>query len=258
MVSYDFDGTTVFITGAGRGQGQTHAVQFAEHGADVVATDLERPRATAEMVRDAGGDALALAADVTDEAAVAEAVEEAIDRFGTIDVLVNNAGVWTIEEPTELSEADWDAVVDVNLKGAFLCAKHVGAHMADRGQGVIVNIASVAGLVGFPHSAHYTASKHGVVGLTKSLAVDLAEFDIRVNAVCPGSVGTPMLSEAFAGADEVPDFEAVIGRFNLFEEDVEAVLDPEEVSEAVCWLASDAARAVTGASLPVDAGLTAK
>jgi NAD(P)-dependent dehydrogenase (short-subunit alcohol dehydrogenase family) len=264
MPVYDFSAEVVFVTGAARGQGRSHAIRFAESGADVVVTDVdagEDLQETANRVESAGGSALVLEMDVSDRAAVVDAVDSAVAEFGRLDVLVNNAGVLEIDDSRRLDEAAWDRVLEVNLKGTWLCSAAAGAQMSEQdGGGRIVNISSIAGLVGFPGSAHYASSKHGVVGLTKTLAVDFGQYDIAVNAVCPGSVGTDMLARALADADAedaVPDFSQTAGTFNLLDEG-DAPLEPGDVTEAVVWLASDAARYVTGVALPVDAGYTAK
>jgi SDR family mycofactocin-dependent oxidoreductase len=270
--SYDFDGCVVFVTGAGRGQGRSHAVAYAEHGADVVVTDVCRdvetspyPLATpadldetARRVEAAGGQALPIQVDVRDEAAVEAAVEEAVGEFGHIDVLANNAGIWNVTDLVEMDERQWDALVDTNLKGAWLCAKHVGKHLAERGAGGrIVSTASTAGLVGAKGSGHYTAAKHGVVGFTKALALELAEHGVTVNAVAPTGVDTPMIdgvleSDGQAALSSVSD---ASGSMNVIDEQL---LDPRDVTAAFLWLSSDAARYVTGVTLPVDAGMTAK
>ncbi len=207
MVEYDFDGQVAFVTGAGRGQGRSHAVHYAENGADVVATDIcETPddaqydmsgeddlAETVAMVEERGQEALGVQMDVSKEADVERAVGEAIDEFGRIDILANNAGVAPPGALMEIDEATWDQALDVNLKGMWLCAKHVGNHMIERDEGGrIVNTSSTAGFVASPGLGHYTAAKHGVIGLTQTLAMELAQYDITVNAVCPSAVDTPM------------------------------------------------------------------
>jgi SDR family mycofactocin-dependent oxidoreductase len=273
MVQYDFDDTVAFVTGAARGQGRSHAVSYAKHGADVVVTDICRDipsnpyhlgteaelDETAQRVEDEGSDVLSYRVDVRDEDEVAAAVEDTLDQFGRIDVLANNAGIWNISDLVGLDEPQWHHVVETNLKGAWLCAKHVGKHFVDRGEGgKIVSTSSTAGLTGIVGSGHYAAAKHGVVGLTKTLALELAEYGVNVNCVCPTAIDTPLVDEVVEtyGSESVERLGEVAGPFNVFEPGTN--LEPEAVSEAFMWLSSDAARNVTGVALPVDAGFTAK
>ncbi|MGQ4555480.1 mycofactocin-coupled SDR family oxidoreductase [Halobellus sp. GM3] len=272
MPIYDFDGQVAFVTGAGRGQGRSHAVAYAEHGADVVVTDVSRgietsqyPLATegdlAETVRlveDTGQRALARRVDVREESQVEAAVEAAVDEFGRIDILANNAGIWNVTDLVEMDERRWDELVDSNLKGAWLCAKHVGKHFREHGEGGrIVSTASTSALVGAKGSGHYAAAKHGLVGLTKSLALELAAYDVTVNAVAPTGVDTPMIDGILEteGERALASVSDLSGSMNVLDEQL---VDPRDVTEAFLWLSSDAARYVTGAVLPVDAGMTAK
>jgi NAD(P)-dependent dehydrogenase (short-subunit alcohol dehydrogenase family) len=161
---------------------------------------------------------------------------------------------------TKMDEEMWDELVDINLKGVWLTAKHVGQHFIDRGDGgKIVNTASISGMTGVPtENVHYVSAKHGVIGLTKTLALELAEYDVNVNAVCPGAIDTPMVSgmiEAY-GEEALEVSEDFGGPFNIFDPD--AMLESQDITEAYMWLSSDAARYVTGIALPVDAGFTAK
>ncbi|MEA5388202.1 SDR family oxidoreductase [Haloarculaceae archaeon H-GB11] len=272
MVTYDFDGRVAFVTGAARGIGRAIARRYAEAGADVVVTDICEDdlavpydlateadlRETAELVEDAGVDALPLCVDVRDAAEIERAMDIAVETMGRIDVLATNAGVWDSRPLVEMDEATFDAVVETNLRGSWLPAKHFARHVREReGGGRIVTTASVGGLVGTAGSAHYAAAMHGVVGLTKSLAVELGRDGITANAVCPTGVDTPMLAGM---ADAVGDaaFEQISdasGPMNVLDGDL---LSPEDVAEAFCWLSSDAARYVTGVALPVDAGMTSK
>lgn len=269
MAEYEFEGDVAFITGAGRGQGRSHALRFAEHGADVVVTDVcETPDAsrydlsgredleeTAELAEDRGADARTIEMDVADEAAVERAVDEALSAFGRIDILANNAGVAPVGALLDLDEETWEYTLSVNLKGQWLCAKHVGAHMADRdGSGRIVNTSSTAGLAASPGLGHYTAAKHGVIGLTKTLAMELAPYDVTVNAVCPTAVDTEMTSGIVETiGEDIAEIAEQSGPDNLLGE----IIQPEDVSAAFLWLSSDDARFVTGVALPVAAGATA-
>ncbi|MFC7157345.1 mycofactocin-coupled SDR family oxidoreductase [Halomarina halobia] len=269
MTEYDFDGRVAFVTGAARGQGRSHALRYAENGADVVVTDVcetgedstyelsgrEQMEETVRLVEERGRDAVGVQMDVSRESEVERAVDEALEAFGRIDILANNAGVAPVSGLLDLDERTWDFTIDVNLKGMWLTAKHVGRHMVDRGEGGrIVNTSSTAGLAASPGLGHYTAAKHGVIGLTKTLAVELAPHDVTVNAVCPTAVDTPMTSGIVETIDE--DVAAIAeqsGPDNLFAD----ILQPEDVSAAFMWLSSDDARFVTGTALPVAAGATA-
>ncbi|GAB3670169.1 mycofactocin-coupled SDR family oxidoreductase [Halopiger thermotolerans] len=269
MVTYDFDGQTALVTGAARGQGRSHALEYAEHGANVVATDVcetvdespyelsgrEQLEETVALAEERGAEAIGLEMDVTDEAEVEAAVETAVAEFGGIDILANNAGVAPVESLLDLEQETWDLAVDVNLKGMWLTAKHVGRHMVDRGGGGrIVNTSSTAGFVASPGLGHYTAAKHGVIGLTKTLAVELAPHDITVNAVCPTAVDTEMTSGIVEHIDDdIAEIAEQSGPDNLFAD----ILQPEDVSAAFMWLSSEDARFVTGIALPVAAGATA-
>jgi len=272
MPEYDFSGKVALVTGAANGQGRSHAVEYAKHGADVVALDICKDKETVaydmgtrktlntlvDQIRDDYNDAVAVAADVSAEEEVIAAVDEALAEFGQIDFLVNNAGILSMSHLAEMDEKTWDHVIDVNLKGVWLCSKHVGQHMIDRGgSGKIINISSTAGLAGMPGNGHYVASKHGVLGLTKSFALEMAEYGVNVNAVCPTGVDTPMIrtQEEEYGEEMVQRMGELAGTFNVFDD---GNIDPVDVSEAVMWLSCDAARYVTGISLPVDAGFTAK
>lgn len=272
MVSYDFDGSVAFVTGAARGIGRAIARRYAEAGADVVVTDIceDDPavpyelatqadlRETAELVEAKSSDAIALCVDVRDSDEVEHAMERAVDAFGRVDFLATNAGVWDSRSLVEMDEETYDVVVDTNLRGTWLPAKHFAHHVSEReGGGRIVTTASVGGLVGTAGSAHYAAAMHGVVGLAKSLALELGPLGITANAVCPTGVETPMLSGiADAIGDEAFDrISDVSGPMNVLDG---TLLSPRDVAEAFLWLSSDAARFVTGAALPVDAGMTTK
>ena len=271
-VTYDFSGAVVLVTGAARGMGRDIARRFAGFGAAVVASDVNAHvddlgyetahspelEDTVAQIRDAGAEALALSADVRDEEQVAALVEQTVERFGRLDVLVNNAGVFTGAPVTELTEQAWDAAIDINLKGPFLCSKHAARHMKSRdGGGRIVTVSSTSALVGIPNQSSYQSSKHGVVGLTRTLALELAPFGVTVNTVCPTVVYTPMLDYLMGmGQAYFQEVGRLCGASTVFP-GLDA-LDVRDVSEAVLWLASPAARYVTGIALPVDGGFTCK
>ena len=273
MPTYDFSGNVAFVTGAAHGQGRSHAVKYAENGADIVAMDIGENmdtvpydlgteaelEETASMIEDEGQEALVVRGDVSVESDVERAVGEALDEFGHVDILANNAGILSLSELSEMDEAMWDEMHDVTLKGVWLCSKHVSQHMIERGNGgKIVSTSSIMGLTAYPVIGHYVAAKHGVMGVTKSLALELAEYDVNVNAVNPTFVNTPMVQgtvEAY-GEEALTELTAPGGETNMF--DPGEPIAPEAISEAYMWLSSDAASYVTGIALPVAAGYTAK
>ena len=273
MPEYDFSGKVAFVTGAAHGQGRSHAQHYAKHGADVVVTDVghnfenvpydmgttDELEETAGLVEEEGQQSLVVQMDVRDETQVEAAVEQALDEFGHIDILANNAGLWPMADMTEMDEALWDVVVDTLLKGVWLCSKHVGQHFVERGDGgKIVSTSSTAGLVGAPGAGHYVAGKHGVIGLTKTLALELAEYDVNVNAVCPTALDSPGMADFIEsyGPEMLEEMGEMAGPMNIFEPG--EMIEPRDISEAYMWLSSDAARYVTGIALPVDAGATIK
>jgi SDR family mycofactocin-dependent oxidoreductase len=265
MAEYDFDGWVAFVTGAAREQGRSHALRYAENGADVVAADICETTdestyelgdeteldETVRLVEERGQQALGVQMDVSDETGV----EQALAEFGRIDFLANNAGVAPVSGLMDLDEETWDHALDVNLKGMWLCAKHVGQHMVERGDGGrIVNTSSTAGMVASRGLGHYTAAKHGVLGLTKTLAMELAQHDVTVNAVCPTAVDTPMTGGIVESiGEEMAEIAEQSGPDNVLGE----IIQPKDVSAAFMWLSSDDAQFVTGIALPVAAGATA-
>jgi NAD(P)-dependent dehydrogenase (short-subunit alcohol dehydrogenase family) len=242
-------GAGALVTGAGSGIGKAAALLFAELGAKVAAVDVdaEKAAATAKEIEAAGGEAVAIACDVADEDAVAAAVATAVEAFGRLNVAFNNAGTFHPADVADLDAADWRRVIEINLTGVFHCLKHELRHMEPAGGGAIVNTASIWGLVGEYQQAAYVASKHAVIGLTKSVALDYATRGVRVNAIAPGVIRTAMTAQ-------VPD-EIVDGL--LQRQAVARWGEPREVAEAVAWLCSDLSSLVTGTVLIVDGGFTA-
>jgi 3-oxoacyl-[acyl-carrier protein] reductase len=242
------------VTGAGSGIGRASAERFAAEGARVVVVDVdaERAQATAEAIERDGGEALALATDVADDAAVRAMADAALDRFGRVDALVNNAGILDDYLPAaETPDEIWERVLGVNLNAHFLTCRALIPQMLEHGGGAIVNVASTAGLNGGNGGAAYTTSKHGVIGFTRQLCFDYARLGIRANVLCPGAVETGLTHEIFSSGDaEVMKAveSAPVGRW----------AQPEELANAVLFLASDEASFVNGAVYVVDGGFDSK
>jgi NAD(P)-dependent dehydrogenase (short-subunit alcohol dehydrogenase family) len=269
-------GKVVVVTGAARGIGRATAVACAAEGADLVLLDVcaDLPGVpyplgsagqlehTGALCRDRGASVLAAKADVRDTASVRDAVELAGERYGQIDTLVNNAGIAAPsgKRVHEITEDEWSLMLDVDLTGAWRLIREVGKAMSDQRSGSIVNIASTAGLVGYRHFAGYVAAKHGLIGLTRAAALDLAPMRVRVNAVCPGNVLDTAESEGrmlreIARALDVPvdEHEAAFTQ----SQPMNRLVEPDDVAGAVVFLASDDSAQVTGAVLTVDGGFTA-
>ncbi len=247
-----FEGKAALVTGGSSGIGRATAAAFAREGAKVAVADVNAAggRETASMLEESGAEALFLQADVTKASEVEAMVDKVVGAWGKLDYAFNNAGVGGgAGSISTVTEADWDFVMDVNSKGVWLCMKYELRQMEKQGGGAVVNTSSVFGLAGDAGGAAYTASKHAVMGLTKSGALEYAESGIRVNAVCPGFIRTPMTKGI---QDDPESLRRMMARHPLARG-----AEPEEVAEAVIWLCSDAASFVTGHGLAVDGGFMA-
>ena len=251
MTEY-FTGKVALVTGAAMGMGLAGAQAFAEAGAAVVLSDIDEAagQEATESLRAKGHDAIFVRCDVAQEPEVAALVDAAVAKYGRLDAAFNNAGV--IDEPTELPEVredDYNRVMSINLRGTFNSMKYEIIQMRKQGSGAIVNNSSIGGLIGNPGRSVYHATKHAILGITKCTALDYAAKGIRVNAVCPGTIDTPMVRELLRREGLDPEFfvdKAPIGRLG----------QPEEVAAAVVWLCSPGASMVIGHALPVDGGYT--
>lgn len=250
----DLTGKSVLITGAGSGVGLATATMMAAHGAKVAITEMpgraSLARTAVRDIRDRGGEALDLTLDVTSVLTIQDAVDHVAGEFGAIDILVNNAGVQLLKPALDIEEAEFDNVLDVNLKGAFFCSQAVASIMAAQGQGVIVNVASQHGVVGNKNRAPYCASKAGLINLTRALAIEWAALGIRVNSISPTFVVNEANADLLASED--------------FRNDIEHHLpsgrpaQASEVAAGICYLASPIATSITGHNLMIDGGWTAR
>jgi len=262
----EFDGKVAFITGAAHGQGRATALALAREGARIAAFDVARqlsypgyqlgtPNELATLARacrELGSECLTFSGDVRDDVAISAAVPATVQQFGRIDVLFNNAGICAYGLSHELTEEEWDSMIDINLKGSWLVARRIIPVMMQQRSGVIINNASIASFRGMNRLSHYAASKWGLTGLTKSWAIELAAYNIRVNSIHPTGVNTPM-------NDGLAELEGLTPR-EVAERSAGNLLpvpwiEPEDVANAVLYLASDRARYVTGAAFVIDAGL---
>jgi len=244
----DFSNKTVLVTGAGQGIGAAIAKIFASRGANVAINDVNKTVAdeTVNEIASFGGTSKFFRADVTDESQINAMVNSIIDAFGSIDILVNNAGILGTSKTDELTVENWDRTLSINLKGAFICCKAALAEMKKKKYGKIINISSLAGESGgITVAADYSASKAGLLALTKKLALEVAEFNINVNAIAPGTTKTPMID---AISDE--EHSKLVSRIPL-----KRLGEPEDIAYATCFLASEEASYITGTTLDINGGL---
>jgi len=262
----DFDRKVAFITGAAHGQGRAVALAFAAEGARISAYDIARQinypgyklgtsdelETLQREIKNKGSEAFIFAGDVRDDNGISKAVAETVNRFGRIDILFNNAGICFYGKSHELTEEAWDAMLDINLKGAWLVGRRIIPVMIQQGSGVIINNASIASFRGMNRLSHYAASKWGLTGLTKSWAIELAPYGIRVVSIHPTGVNTPMNDGLAAMEGKTPTEIAEASAGNLLPV---PWIESEDVANAVLYLASDKARFVTGSQFVIDAGL---
>ena len=247
-----FKNKVAIVTGGSFGIGRAAALAFSKKGANVVIADWIEDKETLNLIKASGGEAVFVKCDVSKSNDVKAFVEKTISSFGRLDYAFNNAGIEGISAPVQdCTEENWDKTIGINLKGIWLCMKYEIPEMLKQGKGAIVNCASGAGLVGFPGLPAYVASKHGVIGLTKTSALECAKLGIRVNAVCPGAIKTPMIDRLTGNKKEAEEQFAGL-------EPIGHLGQPEEVANAVIWLCSDEASFVTGHAMAVDGGWVAQ
>ncbi|WP_442737967.1 glucose 1-dehydrogenase [Streptomyces pseudogriseolus] len=252
MTARRFANKVAFVTGAGSGIGRATATAFAAEGADVVVADIDSAgnEETARLAAEQGGRVLTVKCDVTSSSDIRAAVEQTVREFGRLDVAFNNAGIEQPPAPlVDIEEEEWSRLLDIDLRSAFLCMKYEIPAMLENGGGSIVNTSSGAGVVGIRGQAAYVAAKHGIIGLTKSAALDYAAQGVRVNAICPGIIETPMMNRFSGGTPE--------GRARVIgQEPVGRMGSPEEIASAVLWLSSDLGAFATGHAMVIDGGQT--
>jgi len=264
------EGKVAVVTGGARGNGFAAAKLLAEEGADIVIADicedmetipyrmstLESMNEAVENLKKTGRKAIGVKCDVRKASDVEAMVNQSLNTFGKIDILVNNAGNSSMMAVADMSEQEWDEVLDTHLKGTFLCTKYVVPHMIGQHSGKVICISSVGGQRGFGLGAHYCAAKHGIIGFSKSLAMEVADHNINVNVVCPGTVWTPMMEgvAAFFGMEEAEAKEAFLAGQSFKDREI----TPEDIGRAVLWLACDETRCMTGQCITVDAGWTCR
>ena len=264
------EGKVAVVTGGARGNGFAAAKLLAEEGAHIVIADicedmetipyrmstLESMNEAVGNLKKLGGDHIGIKCDVRKAADVEAMVQQTLDTFGKIDILVNNAGNSSMMAVADMSEQEWDEVLDTHLKGTFLCSKYVVPHMISQHSGKVISISSVGGTRGFGLGAHYCAAKHGIIGFSKSLAMEVADHNVNVNVVCPGTVWTPMMQgvAAFFGMEEAEAKEAFLAGQSFKDREI----TPEDIGRAVLWLSSEDTRCITGQCIVVDAGWTCR
>lgn len=249
-------GKVAIITGAGAGIGRASALFFAKEGAEVVVADCdpEEGARTVRLIKGNGGVAIFVQVDVSKAANVKNMVKTTVETYGKLDILINNAGIYAQANVVEVAEEEWDRILDVNLKGVFLCSKYSIPEMIKGGGGSIVNIGSEAGIVGIKNQVAYNVSKSGVIALTKSMAIDFAAHNIRVNCVCPGTTETPLVEAAL---ERAPD-PAAARRAVEEVRPANRLGRPEEIAAGILYLASDESPYATGSILSIDGGYTAQ
>lgn len=252
---FELTNKVALVTGARRGMGKSHALALARQGAKVAVTDinLEECQQVVEEIKSGGGEAAAFKLDVSNKTEVEQVFDAVVGQFGRLDILVNNAGIYFSKPALELTEEDWGKMLDINLKGQFLCAQRAAKEMAKNNWGRIINIASVASGqvgVGIAGGAHYTASKGGITGMSETLAVEFAPLGVTVNVIGPGAIDTPMIADAGLSKEAMAGLLAAVP--------LKRMGRPEEISAAVVFLASEEASYITGATLFVDGGWLAQ
>ena len=249
-----FKGKVALITGAAAGIGRSTAFAFADEGAKVIVSDVDTNggEETVDMIEEQGGEAQFIACDVSETAQVEDLIAGTIDAYGQLDFAFNNAGIEGEKAPTaDCTEENWQRVININLSGVWRCMKAEIPHMLEQGGGAIVNCASVAGLIGFNTLPAYVSSKHGIIGLTKTAALEYAEQNIRINAVCPGPIQTEMIDRIIEENEDM--------KSNLIQGvPMKRFGTPEEIAEIVTWLCSQKSNYITGHALPADGGWVAQ
>ncbi len=247
-MQFGFDGKTIIVTGGSFGIGRATAIAFAKEGANVVVADYIEDSETIDAIKKNSGEAIFVKCDVSNEDDIKNMVKSTIDKYGRLDYAFNNAGIEGHQSPThECNNENWDRTININLKGVWLCMKYQIPEMLKQKNSAIVNCASIAGLVGFPGLPAYVASKHAVIGLTKSASLEYIKQGLRINAVCPGVIKTPMI-------DRVTGKDKVVEQAYADMKPIGRLGEPSEVASAVMYLCSDGASFITGQSLAVDGG----
>lgn len=252
MIGKELKGKVALITGAGSGIGRAIALLFAREGAKIVVADISEAdgEKSVGLIKKAGGEAVFVEGDVSKAEVARRMADAAVGEYGKLDILCNNAGIESVGTIVDVSEEKWEKVINVNLKGTFLCSKYAIPRIIERGGGVVINIASVLGLIGSKGEAAYCASKGAIVSLTRAMALDFASQNIRVNCICPGSVLTPTFRRVIGSSG---DYERAFKK-NLEKIPLKRVAEPEEIAYAALYLASDKSSYVTGSVLVIDGG----